>query len=273
LCHHRLFEQAVSTSTALSLVAVNVPHDRRAGIARAIWPLSQIDFIDYWDIDRHLRKQRETDFAYLVSLFPAHRWEIEETVRELRRARPLVPIIAYAMTVDDWAVRVVRAMRAGANHLALHGFDDLQRVVTHVYADVSLAPACAEALTLVLPYVPSPAHTIVGLCTMRAARVLAVPDVARAIGTSTRSLHRLLRALDLPTPASTISWCRLFVAVYLIARRHEPVDHVAGALGFKSGTGLRNMLRRYVGSTPAAAARDPDAVSRLARLYREAGHT
>jgi len=107
---------------------------------------------------------------------------------------------------------------------------------------------------------------------MRAPRTLSVNDLAHTIGTSKRSLHRQLHALRLPTPESTISWCRLFVAVYLIANKREAVDHVAGALGFRSGAGLRNMLRRYTGRT-ATATRDPEAVSRLAQLYREAGRS
>jgi AraC-like DNA-binding protein len=262
----------MSVRLASSLVAVNVYPEHRAHIARAVWPVSRIAFLNYWDIDRHLRHPDAAGATYLVSLNPMSRSEIVDVIREIRRARPVTPIIAYATLLDDWAVEAVRAIQAGANHLALRGFDDLRRIMLHVNADAQLVPACADTLKMVLPWVPQPAHTVVGLCTMRAASTLSVNDVAHTIGTSKRSLHRQLHMLGLPTPESTISWCRLFVAAYLFALKREPVDHVAGALGFRSGAGLRNMLRRYTGCTPTATS-DPDAVSRLARLYRAAGRT
>lgn len=260
----------MSVSIASSLVAVNVNPELRAHVARAVWPHARIAFLEYWDIDRHLRETHHDEATYLVSLNPATRSEIEDVIREIRQARPITPIIAYATILDDWARRTVRAIQAGASHLALREFDDLQRVMNQVSLDARLLPACADTLKIVLPWVPEPAHSVIGLCTMRAPRMLSVNDVAHTIGTSKRSLHRQLRSLGLPTPESTISWCRLFVAVYLIALKREPVDHVARGLGYRSGSGLRNMLRRYTGYTPAAT-RDPDAVSRLARLYREAG--
>jgi AraC-like DNA-binding protein len=262
----------MSVSSASSLVAVNVYPEHRGHVARAVWPLSRLAFLDYWNIDRHLRERDTANASYLVSLYPVNRSEIEEVIRDIRRARPIAPIIVYATLLDDWAAHAVRAIQAGANHLALRGFDDLRRVMRHVNADAQLVPACADTLKIVLPWVPQPAHTVVALCTMRAARTLSVNDVAHTIGTSKRSLHRQLHSLGLPTPESTISWCRLFVAVYLFALKREPVDHVAGALGFGTGAALRNMLRRYTGCTPTATS-DPDAVSRLARLYRQAGRT
>jgi AraC-like DNA-binding protein len=262
----------MSASTASSLVAVNVYPEHRAHVASAVWPPARIAFLDSWDIDRHLREPAVADVSYLVSLNSTHRSEIDDVIREIRLARPLTPIIAYATILDDWAGQAIGAIQAGADHLALHEFDDLRRMMAHVGADAHLLSACANTLRLVLPWVPEPAHSVVGLCTMRAPRTLSVNDLAHTIGTSKRSLHRQLHALRLPTPESTISWCRLFVAVYLIANKREAVDHVAGALGFRSGAGLRNMLRRYTGRT-ATATRDPEAVSRLAQLYREAGRS
>ena len=261
----------MSVRVASSLVAVNVYPEHRARVARAVWPIARVAFLDYWNIDRHLREDAsDTDVTYLVSLYPAMRGAIEDVIREIRHARPVTPIIAYATIAEDWATHSVRAIQAGANHLAVRELDDLQRLMMRLALDARLMPVCADTLKLVLPWVPEPAHTVVGLCTMRAPSTLSVHDVARTIGLSKRSLHRQLRSLALPTPESTISWCRLFVAAYLIALERQPVDHVASALGFRTGAGLRNMLRRYTGRTPTAI-RDPDAVSRLARQYCEAG--
>ena len=262
----------MSVSAASSLVAVNVFPEHRAHVASAVWPNARIAFVDYWEIDRHLHEPDDAHIAYLVSLNPGPRSQLEDVIRVIRQARPVTPIIAYATVLDDWAGQAVRAVHAGASHLAVRGFDDLQRLMMQVNTGAHLVSACAKTLKLVLPWVPQPAHTVVGLCTMRAPTTLSVNDLAHTIGKSKRSLHRQMHALSLPTPESTIGWCRLFVAVYLIARERESVNHIAGALGFGSGAGLRNLLRRYTGHTPAAA-RDPDAVSRLARLYCKAGRS
>jgi AraC-like DNA-binding protein len=260
----------MSVSIASSLVAVNVYPEHRAHVASAVWPLARTAFLDSRDMHRHLSEGDVADITYLVSVNSSHRADLSDVIREIRQVRPVTPIIAYATALDDWVAPAMGAIQAGANHLALHEFDDLHRLMAQVSADAHLVSACANTLKLVLPWVPEPAHSIVGLCTMRVPQTLSVKDLAHTIGTSKRSLHRQFHALGLPTPESTISWCRLFVAVYLIAIKRAAVDHVAGVLGFRTGAALRNMLRRYTGRNPTAT-RDPDAVSRLAQLYREAG--
>jgi hypothetical protein len=91
----------MSVSIASSLVAVNVYPDHRAHVASAVWPRAPIAFLDYWAIDRHLQEHDAGDVTYLVSLNPAQRSEIEEVIREIRHARPITPIIAYATVVDE----------------------------------------------------------------------------------------------------------------------------------------------------------------------------
>ena len=52
----------------------------------------------------------------------------------------------------------------------------------------------------------------------------------------------------------------------MIATTHQHVERVAEALGFGSGSQLRNMFKRYTGHT-LAAMHDAEPVPRLAQLY------
>jgi len=251
--------------TIAPLVAVNVDRDHQESVSLSVRSITTVEFIECDEITPFLDARAAT-VGFLIALSSARRVEIDEMIRRVRRARRAMPIIAYATDSDDWASRAVRAIQAGADHLAVHGIDDLRRVVARALIDGRLAHACAETLRLVLPSIPSRAHGVLEFCTLHAAQPLSVVDVAVRLGSTPRSVNRLLHALGLPVAAATISWCRLFVAVYLLAHEHQRADQVAGALGFASGSGLRNMLRRYTGLTPAAL-RTPDAVARLATLY------
>lgn len=247
-----------------SVVAVNVHHDHQAAIALSVWAITTIEFVDCEEIDRYCDGQCNAD-AFLIALSSRRGTDVDETIRRLRRARPASAIIAYASGPGDWSA-TVRAIHAGANSIALQGYDDLRSVVRHALVDAALAPACTATVALVLPWMQGPVHPIIEYCTLRAPRPTSVEEVAGTLRLSARTVNRQLHAMGLPTVAATISWCRLFVAAYLISHRSERVERVAGILGYGSGSALRNMLRRYTNlATPAM--RHPDAVGRLARLY------
>jgi AraC-like DNA-binding protein len=259
------------THPRLPLVAVNVQREYEHVVAQSLSSLVTIEFLASSELD-HFLATRRTAIGFLVALARSRRSDVDRTIRQVRLACPVVPIIACAEVDEACAALVVCAIQAGADHLALRGFDDLRPVLRHALGDPLLTSACAETLGLVLPWVPADAHRVVSYGTMHAPRQLSVAELCEGVGVSERSLHRLLHNLALPTPASTISWCRLFVAAHMMAARQSPTERVAGALGFGSGSGLRNMLRRYTGLTPVAA-RDPQVVARLAQLYREGGRS
>lgn len=252
------------------LVAVNVDRGHQETIARSVWSITTIEFIDCQEVDRFCDDSCAVD-AFLIALSPRRGSVVDETIRRLRRARPASTIIAYAGGSTDWPA-TVRAIHSGANSIALHGFDDLRVIIRRALIDVALAPACTATVDLVLPWVRRPVHQIIEYCTVCAPRDIGVDEVAATLHLSARTVNRQLHAMGLPTIAATISWCRLFVAAYLISRRSERVERVAGILGYGSGSALRNMLRRYTNlATPAM--RDPDAVGRLARLYGAIGRS
>lgn len=252
------------------LVAVNVARGYQEAIALSVWSMTTIEFIDCQEVDRFCNDQCNVD-AFLIALSPCYGTDVNDTIRRLRRARPASTIIAYAHGANDWPA-TVRAIHAGANSIALHGYDDLKDVVRRALVDVALAPACTATVDLVLPWVQRPVRQIVQYCTVCAPRPIGVEEVAATLHLSARTVNRQMHAMGLPTIAATISWCRLFVAAYLISRRSERVERAAGVLGYGSASALRNMLRRYT-SLATPAMRHPDAVGRLARLYGAIGRS
>jgi AraC-like DNA-binding protein len=203
--------------------------------------------------------------GFVVELSVMKEADGDSTICCAHRSRPTTPIIACATGDEDAARLFVRAVQAGANHVALYGVDDLQRVVVEALGPSLKLPVCAEAAHQALPWIPPLAHPVITYCTMNAQRRPTVSVTAEALRVSERSLYRLLHDLALPTPEATIGWCRLFVATQMTAIG-EPINHVAATLGFGSGSAFRDSLRRYAGLTPAAI-RDSGIVVRLARSY------
>ncbi len=248
------------------LVAAGVPPEERDAIDRALRRIAPTEFIALQQLGPYLDTGRSAS-GFLIALWPRDRMQIEDWIRRLHRARAATPIIALVRMVGEWPNQVVGAVRAGASHFALDDIDSLHNVVARALGDLQITAACAQTARHVIPLMPRAAHSTIEFCTMNAARPLAVLDVANAVRLHPRSLHRLLHRLALPSPSATISWCRLFVAVHMLSSGAQRVDHIATTLGYASGSGLRNMLRRYCGLTTSGT-RENGSLIHLARLYR-----
>ena len=68
--------------------------------------------------------------------------------------------------------------------------------------------------------------------------------VARAIGSSERTLQRKVRAVMGKPPIAFVQDLRLERAVHLLRVGEQSVDDIAGAVGYEDGSTLRNLLRR-----------------------------
>ena len=69
-------------------------------------------------------------------------------------------------------------------------------------------------------------------------------DVARAVGSSERTLQRRIRAVLGKPPVAFVQDLRLERAVHLLRVTQGSVDDIAGAVGYGDGSTLRNLLRR-----------------------------
>lgn len=254
----------MTTRVTSPLVAINIRGEHRDAVSRAALPITDVAFIDAGEV-APLLASRQPVAGFLIELSIDKPAAIDAVIQETRGARPATPIVACAPD-EDSAPLFVRAVQAGADYVSLFGFEELERGVRTAFAGTLMAPMHAEAAHRALPWIPSPAQPLISCCTMGAASRLTVTMVAEALRVSDRTLYRRMRGLHLPTPEATIGWCRLFVATHMIATTHQPVERVAEALGFGSGSQLRNMFRRYTGVS-LAAVHEAQPVPRLAQLY------
>ena len=76
------------------------------------------------------------------------------------------------------------------------------------------------------------------------AEPFALAHVARAVGSSERTLQRRIRAVLGKPPVAFVQDLRLERAVHLLRVTQRSVDHIAGAVGYGDGSTLRTLLRR-----------------------------
>jgi AraC-like DNA-binding protein len=252
------------------LVAVSVQREHHDCVTRAAFPFAAVTFMDIGELAAFLENRRAAA-AFFIALSVDMPHLVAKAIRIVRDARPATPIIACATLHSESTHLMVRAVRAGADHVTLQRFDDLERAMRTVLGVALASPISAETLHRALPWIPPGAHGTVAYCIMNATHRPTVATVADALRVSERSLHRLLGTLALPTPESTINWCRLLVAAHMMTLGGQSIERVAGTLGFGTGSGLRSMLRRYT-ELRVTDLRGPDAVERLAQLYCVSRH-
>jgi AraC-like DNA-binding protein len=208
--------------------------------------------------------------AFLCRLDPTRIPEVLAAIQRAHEHYPYVPILVCSAASDRAAVaHILAAARIGPMQLVLDETDRLEDAVGEAVERASLTSVCAETALVVNARMPAPARPVLQFCIMNVRRALTVVDVAAAVGVHPRSLQRRLHRLGLPSPSSSISWSRLFVAVRLMNEWTRSVEQVALALRFSSGSALRNMLKRYSGLTPSELRR-PEGLSRIAAIFQAA---
>lgn len=171
-------------------------------------------------------------------------------IRLCARTQPLGPIIVCCDLYRGVADHLYDAVCAGATTLSLRGYDKLADVVRSAFQNWQFRAVCRATLDDILPHLPKEAWPFMEYCVTNVQQSLTVAGVAKAIDIHPRRLHRILVSAGLPAPVSTISWSRLFVATRLITTHDLAVERAALMVGFTTGSGLRNMLKRYVGLRP-----------------------
>ncbi|SFJ10083.1 Transcriptional regulator GlxA family, contains an amidase domain and an AraC-type DNA-binding HTH domain [Amycolatopsis sacchari] len=83
-----------------------------------------------------------------------------------------------------------------------------------------------------------------------AERDLALEDMAAHAGMSTRTLNRRFREQTGTTPVQWLHRIRVRRAQHLLETTDDPVDRIAGAVGFGSSTAFRDRFKRVVGTSP-----------------------
>jgi AraC-like DNA-binding protein len=210
--------------------------------------------------------------AFLCRLEPTRIKHILAQLHHVVQRYPEIPVLLSTSARDGIAIaNILAGLRVGASRVVLDETDHLAQSLRDAVEDARIAPVCADTAHVVGSRIPAPARPVLEFCIMNVRRPLTVIDVAHALNVHPRSLHRRMQRVGLPAPSAAISWSRLFVAVGLLSQRTKSVEQVALDLRFTSGSGLRNMLKRYSGLTPSQL-RQPGGLHRMATIFATTQH-
>ena len=94
-----------------------------------------------------------------------------------------------------------------------------------------------------------------------------VPDFARELGLSKRTIPRWCELAGIPEPRRTFAWIRLLVAGELLDTPRRSIEQAARAAGFSSAGSLKSTTRAFTNLTPSDL-REHGAFETVAALAR-----
>jgi AraC-like DNA-binding protein len=127
--------------------------------------------------------------------------------------------------------------------------------------------------------VPSRSRALLTTAALVVARGGQVPDLAAALGVTTRTVPRWFARADLPAPRRLLAWLRLLIAADLLDDPRRSIESIARGVGYAGAAALKTGLRNIMGMTPQEL-RDRGAFKTVAgefsdelRSVREASRT
>lgn len=180
---------------------------------------------------------------------------LSATIAALHVWEPALPIYVYS----DRSVEAIRALlplaKAGVTGIIIRDVDDdppnLRRLLLNTDI-VRVVHALSEAVTATIP---TPAQSVALYCLGHVTESLDARQMARAFGVSQRTLTNWATRCGARGVRGLISRCRVLVVLGLLEAGTHSIERVAFDLRFGSSSELHNMVRRYTGGSPSAAAR------------------
>ncbi|WP_103347746.1 GlxA family transcriptional regulator [Amycolatopsis sp. CA-128772] len=178
---------------------------------------------------------------------------------ELARLHPAVDVDPDVLYVDNGRLLSSAGAAAGLD-LCLHLIRrDHGSAVAADAARLSVMPleregGQAQFVVQDPPPVPrgSELEPVLAWLEENCAQELTLPAIAARVGMSTRTLNRRFREQTGTTPLQWLLRTRVRRAQYLLEATGEPVDRIAGQVGFGSPTAFRERFKRVVGTSPQA---------------------
>ena len=232
----------VSVVTLLERKAAARVHQALEGRARVIACTTARELADVM--------RRETVRAVVVEPFDADGASLASTVAAIRGAHPSVAILLHCRLEPESVREVLPFARAGIDELIVHDVDNLAFAIKSRLAKADEHCSAREVLRRLASHVPRTLQPLVTFCLFNASRNLTVESLARAFAVDRKTLSRRLLKEGWPAPGIVLAWSRVLLVSHLIEQHERPVDQIALALDYPSGTALRNALRRYVGLCP-----------------------
>lgn len=201
---------------------------------------------------------REIDANVLVAEVPCGGpGDVVQELRTFRNALPRAVPVLYVPLGIEAMQSLPTLCRAGVQEVVVLDHDDEPAALRAVLSRAAASGVLAAVLDTLRGVLPGALLPAAALCLEHLARAPGVPALAAAVGVAPRTLCIRCTRLGLRGPQELASRVRVLLACALLQDPRRTLDQVALHLGYDSGAGLANLVRRHLGCAVGEARARP----------------
>ena len=195
-----------------------------------------------------------------------------ESLEEIRRQFPSLPVVVYTSLAPAAIKAIVRLAKSGVEHVVLSRFDDEpQRFLELIEAipAFSLGDRMLQELAEPLAQLPVVVVRAVDQLFRSPARFKNAQDLAIAAGMNLRTLYRNLEPAGIFSARSLVVSARLLRAYAYLLDPGRSIKDVAAKAGYTSPWQLSQQMREMIGFTAEQARKEIDGDTIVAMLAEQ----
>ena len=195
-----------------------------------------------------------------------------ESLEEIRRQFPSLPVIVYTSLAPAAIKAIVRLAKSGIEHVVLSRFDDEpQRFLELIEAipAFSLGDRMLQELAEPLKDLPVVVVRAIDQLFRSPARFKNAQDLAIAAGMNLRTLYRNLEPAGIFSARSLVVSARLLRAYAYLLDPGRSIKDVAAKAGYSSPWQLSQQMREMIGFTAEQVRREIDGDTIVAMLAEQ----
>jgi len=195
-----------------------------------------------------------------------------ESLEEIRRQFPSLPVIVYTSLAPAAIKAIVRLAKSGIEHVVLSRFDDEPHRFLELIEAIpafSLGDRMLQELADPLKQLPVVVVRAVDQLFRSPARFKNAQDLAIAAGMNLRTLYRNLEPAGIFSARSLVVSARLLRAYAYLLDPGRSIKDVAAKAGYTSPWQLSQQMREMVGFTAEQVRREIDGDTIVAMLAEQ----
>jgi AraC-like DNA-binding protein len=182
-----------------------------------------------------------------------------ETLEDLRREFPSLPVVVYTPLAPSSIQAIVRLTKSGVDHVVLSRFDDEPRRFLELLESIpghSLSDRMLQALAGPLSALPVTVVRAIDQLFRSPMRFRNAQDLADAAGMNLRTLYRNLEPAGIFSARALVVSARLIRAYSFLQDPGRSIKDVAAKAGYHSPWQLSQQLRELTGRTSEQVRRE-----------------
>jgi len=195
-----------------------------------------------------------------------------ESLEEIRRQFPSLPVIVYTSLAPAAVKAMVRLAKSGVEHVVLSRFDDEPRRFLELIEAIpgfSLGDRMLEELADPLTQLPVVLHRAIDQLFRSPERFKSSQDLADAAGMNLRTLYRNLEPAGIFSARSLVVSARLLRVYAYLLDPGRSIKDVAAKAGYNSPWQLSQQMREMIGFTAEQARTEIDGDAIIAMLAEQ----